>query len=197
MPKVDAQAIYESVKKYGRVVYKEEIHCPMVITVMADKKKGRYSAFCVEARISEDTFYNWLRDNTLFMECYALSKMMAREAWEELGEEIGHEVTMPGTSTHRFEHWRMIGWSRYGVGKNARIRLELNAKGSAADHYEQLMTQASKGDFTAGELKQLMEAINVGLNVHQVHALQKEINQLQSDLKTMQENSNVINQVAN
>jgi hypothetical protein len=64
------------------------------------------------------------------------------------------------------------------------------------EHYAQLLKQANNGDFTAGEIKQLMEAINVGLNTHQVFTLQKEIDQLKADLITMNENSNGNNHFA-
>ena len=116
--------------------------------------------------------------------------MFARENWEADGRVIQDEVTMPGVISHKFEYWRMIGWSRFGVGKNSRIRLDLDPKGTPNDHYAQLIHQASQGDFTAGEIKQLMEAINVGLNTHQVFKLQQEIDQLNKDLATMKENAN-------
>jgi len=84
----------------------------------------------------------------------------------------------------------MIGWSRFGISKNSRIKLKLKPNDSPDKHYSQLLAQAAEGDFTAAELKQLMEAINVGLNTHQTFQLQKEIDQLKFDLGTMQENSN-------
>lgn len=175
--------------------YDEEIHCPMIIKVMATK--GRYSAFCVEAMISERRFYDWTKNHELFSESYEFGKMLAREAWEELGEEIKDHATPMGTMNHAFEHWRLIGWSRFGISKNSRIRLDLNPDDSPAQHYAQLLKQASDGYFTAGEIKQLMEAVNVGLNTHQVFELQKQIDELKSDLKTMSENTNVKNTFTN
>lgn len=49
---------------------------------------------------------------------------------------------------------------------------------------------ASNGDFTAGEIKQLMEAINVGLNAHQAFEVQKQIDELKSDLLKVEARSN-------
>ena len=189
MLKIDGNAIYKAMKK-NKTKFNEAIHCAMIINIMANKEKGTFSAFCVEALISECTFYKWLAQNEIFLECYALSKMFARENWEAMGREIYSEEIMPGTSNNKLEYWRMIGWSKFGIGKNSRIRLELNPDSNPNQHYSQLLRQAANGDFTAGEIKQLMEAINVGLNAHQVFMLQKEIDQLKTDLATMQENSN-------
>ena len=189
MSKVDGQAIYEKIKK-GRTKFDEVIHCPMIINLMANDLKGTMSAFCCEALISDRTFYTWLKENEIFQECYALGKMFAREHWEEEGRKIRDERLMPGESSYAFEYWRMIGWSRFGIGKNSRIRLDLNPHATPNEHYSQLLKQASEGEFTAGEIKQLMEAVNVGLNTHQVFELQKEIDQLRKDLATMSENTN-------
>jgi hypothetical protein len=186
--KHDIDAMFKKLK--GKPKLDEDIHCALILKIMADPNKGRMSAFCVEVCISDFTFYNWLKQSDLFLQCYALGKMIARENWEYDGQQIREEVTMPGTSNHKFEHWRMVGWSRFGVGKNSRIRLDLDPKGTPNQHYQQLMHQASQGDFTAGEIKQLMEAINIGLTAHQVEVLQQEIDQLKADLITMTENSN-------
>ncbi len=174
----NAEEIYRAIK-YSPTKYNEEIHCPMILKVMSNSKQGTLSAFCLEARISDRTFYNWCNQNELFFECYAIGKMCAREIWERQGRKLAKNKQLFGNA---FEHWRMIGWSRFGVGKNSRIRLDLNPKNNPAEHYAQLLKQASEGDFTAGEIKQLMEAVNVGLNAHQVFELQKEIDQLKSDL---------------
>lgn len=188
MSKVDSQEIYNQVK-YGRVKFEEEKHCKLILDVMTDLKKGTHSAFCIEAKIGEGKFYLWLKNSEIFQECYAIGRMFAREAWERLGFEVKDEVTMPGTSNYKFEHWKMIGWSRFGVSKNSRIRLDLNPNDTPDKHYSQLLAQAKNGDFTSGEIKQLMEAINVGLSTHQVIKLQKELDELRSDLATMKENS--------
>ncbi len=190
MTKVDGLALYKKMKGSSKIQYNEEIHCPMIIDVMSNPNKGSYSAFCIEACIGEANFYIWLNTHPLFKECYSLGKMFAKENWEKQGLEISEYVNMPGTSTHKFEYWRMMGWARFGIGKNSRIRLALNPTDSPDKHYSQLLQQASEGDFTAGEIKQLMESINVGLNTHQVFTMQKEIDQLKFDLIVINENSN-------
>lgn len=194
---IDGDALYRKIKARGKEKFNEEKHCGMILRIMSDYNKGTFSAFCVENQISDFKFYQWLKQNEIFLECYAVGKMMARENWEAEGREIAREISLLGHATHRFEHWRMMGWSRYGIGKNSRIRLDLDPHGTPHEHYSQLLLQASQGDFTAGEIKQLMEAVNVGLNTHQVFKLQKEIDQLKFDLTTMTENTNVHNNVSN
>lgn len=185
----DAHKVYKSIKDYG-IQFEEEKHCVLLLSVMTNKNTARVSAFCAQAEIGIDKFYKWLKQSDVFLECYALGQMFAKEIWEREGEEIALEPGMPGCANHRFEHWRMVGWARFGVAKNSRIRLDLNPKSTPAEHYTQLLQQAANGDFTAGELKQLMEAINVGLSAHQVCELQKEIDALKADLATMEANSN-------
>ncbi len=189
MLKEDGLTIYNKMKK-GKPKFEEEKHCSLIIEIMGNKKKGIPSHFCVEVGISDQTFYNWLRDYEIFQECYSLGKMISRINWENDGMEIRDEVIMPGTSNYKFEHWRMVGWSRFGIGKNSRIRLDLKPDGTPNEHYSQLLQQASNGDFTAGEIKQLMEAINVGLSAHQTFKMQQELDQLKADLVTLNENSN-------
>lgn len=190
MNEESALELYKKIKSKGRKVFDEAHHCAKILTIMHDPDKATMSAFCSEERIGDDTFYNWLRNSDVFFECYAIGKMFARENWEREGRELRERVTQLGTASYEFEYWKMIGWSRYGVGKNSRIRLNLDPNSTPNEHYSQLIKQASTGDFTAGEIKQLMEAVNVGLNTHQVFALQKEIDQLRSDLAMMVENAN-------
>jgi len=185
-----ATEIYKRIKAGRRSLYTEDLHCIRLLDIMSNHKKGTYSAFCAESEIGQTTFYDWLRNFPVFQQCYALGKMIAQENWEAEGREIQHETTMPGTSNHRYDYWRYIGWSRFGIGQKSRVRLDLDPEGTPNQHYHQLIRQASQGDFTAGEIKQLMEAINVGLNAHQVFKLQIELDQLRADLVIMNENAN-------
>lgn len=166
--------------------YGEAEHCKLLLKTML--QTGRYTAFCQEALISDQTFRNWIHEHPLFAQCYGIGKIFAREKWEKEGEELRDQTNPPGVISNAFEHWKMVGWSRFGVSKNSRIKLNLDPKADPSQHYSQLLMQAADGDFTAAEIKQLMEAINVGLNTHQVIELQKEINQLKSDLAIMTRN---------
>jgi hypothetical protein len=191
---LSSEAIYQKIKG-APTLYDEELHCKLILKIMMNE--GRLSAFCTEAFICESTFYRWVKKHELFCRCYDIGKMHAREAWEIEGYELRDMVTPPGTINHAFDHWRMIGWSRFGISKNSRIKLDLDPDGSPLEHYKQLLMQASEGAFTASEIKQLMESVNVGLNTHQVFELQKQIDQLKSDLVTMAENNNVKNSFTN
>jgi hypothetical protein len=184
---VDYEKAYQKFKR-GPSPYKEELHCPMIIRIMANK--GRVSAFCKAVEIVEETFYRWIKKHKVFGICYEYGKVLAREAWEDEGETLKTSTNPPGVISHEFEHWKMVGWSRFGISKNSRIKLELVPTDTPSQHYSQLLLQASKGDFTASEIKQLMEAVNVGLNTHQVFELQKQIDQLKSDLELMVTNKN-------
>jgi hypothetical protein len=184
---VDYDKVYHRLTR-DKIVYKEKIHCPMIMKIMANK--GRVSAFCKAVEIVESTFYLWAKTHKAFGLCYEYGKVLAREAWEDEGETLKTQTNPPGVISHEFEHWKMIGWSRFGISKNSRIKLELVPTDTPSQHYSQLLIQASKGDFTASEIKQLMEAVNVGLNTHQVFELQKQIDQLKSDLELMVTNKN-------
>ena len=192
--KIDTDAIYEQIKK-GPAQFNPEVHCPLILKVMANE--GRVSAFCMKAMCSESGFYKWVQKHEFFRECYAIGKILAREIWEIEGIELRDREMPIGMIDHAYDHWKMIGWSRFGISRNSRIKINLDANGTPLDHYKQVLKQASEGDFTASEIKQLMEAVNVGLNTHQVFELQKEIDQLKSDLLLMAENSNVKNSVTN
>lgn len=182
MPKLDGKAKYESLKR--KTVYVEEIHCPMVLEVMSDPAKATVAAFCIEAGISDSSFYRWLKLYDIFDECYSYGKMQAKYNWEREGERLGDlEFKEVGC---KYELWRMRGWSQFGIGKNSRIRVDLKDGGTPAEHYHDLLKQASNGDFTAGEIKQLMESINVGLNAHQAFEVQKQIDTLKKDLEKME-----------
>ena len=61
------------------------------------------------------------------------------------------------------------------------------------EQYKQIIEQCSKGDFSAAEIKQLMESINVGTRVYEAFQLQKEVDKMKEDLNTMsQRNGNNI-----
>lgn len=191
---LDPEAIYKKIK-CKPTPYNEKIHCPIILKIMLNE--GRHSKFCTEVLIEESTFYNWIKAYPIFASCYSLGKMFAREAWEQDGEDMREETNPPGVISHKFEHWKMVGWSRFGVSKNSRIKLDLDPNANPSQHYSQLLVQAANGDFTASEIKQLMEAVNVGLNTHQVFELQKQIDELKSDLVTMLANKNGNDTVAN
>lgn len=176
-------ALYKKIKK-NHPIYEEAKHCQLILDVMADPNLGTVSAFCVRAGISDRTFWKWTAQHEIFDECYRTGKMLAREAWEAEGRQN------KGNPDWNYEYWRMIGWSRFGVGKNSRVRVDVDHMSNPMTHYSQLLKQASNGDFTAGELKQLSEVVNVGLRAQEVITMQEQIDELKDDFNTMNKNSN-------
>ncbi len=177
---IDPKAIYNSHRKF-RIEYQADHHCPLIIEIMATK--GTVSAFCLEAFISDTTFYKWVNHYPIFQECYRYGVMVAQEMWEEEGRNGKFDENF------NLELWRTQGAARYGVGKSNRVRVHLNAEDTPYVQYKQLLNQASMGDFTASELKQLMEAVNIGIRAYESFELQKEVEQLKSDLVKMRMNS--------
>jgi hypothetical protein len=193
---LDIDKIYSHFKKKGNLKYHEETHCKLLIKVMMDKGFGCHSAFCTQAMISEQTFYVWVRTHELFRNLWFFTKMVAKQLWYEEGKQIRDKEYQIGTMNYEFEHWKLMGWTKFGISRNSRIRINLEAEDTPAKHYAAILRQAAEGDFTASEFKQLMEAVNIGLRVHEVFELQKEIDELKSDMAIMKANTNVKNPFA-
>lgn len=193
---MDSKEIVKKLKA-NRKSYNEDYHCDLLVKTMLDPEKGTMFAFLLEAFITETTFYNWIRTYEAFEDVYSFCKIYTRHMWEQEGRKIKDKIMPIGQTSFAFEHWKMVGWSRFGISKNSRIKLNLDPNGTPDKHYSQLLKQASQGDFTAAEIKQLMEAVNVGLNTHQAFELQREIDELKADLATMQANTNGHNSRAN
>jgi len=194
---LDIEVIFNHFKKKYNYKYDEEYHCKLLIKVMMDKNLGCYTAFCVQAMICETTFYDWIRKYPIFCSLYYFTKMVAKQLWYEEGRSIRDKEYQIGTMNYEFEHWKLMGWAKFGISRNSRIRININSQDSPAKHYAAILQQASEGDFTASEFKQLMEAVNVGLNVHQVFELQKQIDELKSDLVIVSANTDVKNPFSN
>lgn len=180
MAKIDAKKLYLQIKK-GETSYKEEVHCPMVLRVM--NTKGTMTAFCEEAFISDALFYKWLRNYPVFDRCYQIGKMMSKANWEAEGE--------AGKSDENFniEYWRITGACRYGIGRSNRIRMAVDPEADPYEQYKQLVKQASGEEFTASEIKQLMESINVGRGVYETFKLQERVTEMENNVKRMELNS--------
>jgi len=183
--------VYSHFKNRYNLKYDEEKFCKLLINVMMDRNKGCHTYLCTEGMISEVTFYEWVRKYELFGNLFYFCKMVAKQLWYEEGREIKNKEYQMGTVNYEMEHWKLMGWAKFGISRNSRIKINVNPTDSPAKHYETLLRQAAEGDFTAAEFKQLMEAVNVGINVHQVFELQKQIDELKSDLAIVTANTNV------
>jgi hypothetical protein len=189
--------VYKHFRSSNHLKYDEEKHCKLLIKTLMDRNLGCYSAFCVQAMISESTFYLWVSRYELFRDLYYFCRMVAKQIWYEEGRLIKNKEYLMGTVNYEFEHWKLMGWTKFGISRNSRIKINVNPTDSPAKHYEAILKQAAEGDFTASEFKQLMEAVNVGLNVHQVFELQKQIDELKSDLAVITVNRDVQNPFTN
>ncbi len=175
MSQIDAKQLYLQIKK-GEGLYTEEIHCPMVLDVMNDE--GTMTAFCHKAKISDALFYKWTKKYKIFRECYHLGKVISKYNWEKEGKDGKDEEFF------NFELWRMTGAMRYGIGKN-RVRMGVDPKASPYKQYQQLVEMANSEEFNASEIKQLMEAINVGIRAFESFELQAQVSKIQEDVSQM------------
>jgi hypothetical protein len=108
-----------------------------------------------------------------------LAKEIGRQRWLQEGEEN------IGNKDFNKPLWTAIGKRKFG--STTKLNLYMNHKSTPIEQYNQVIAQASAGDFTASELKQIMEAINIGLRAHEVCELQSEIDELKDGLKKMEE----------
>lgn len=175
MSDIDAKKLYLQFKN-GESGYKEEVHCPLVLDVM--NSEGTMVAFCRKAQISTTLFYKWKKKHKLFSECYEYGKVLSKSNWEEEGEKGKDEEFF------NFDHWRLTGAMRYGIGKN-RIRMGIDPKASPYAQYQQLVTMANSEEFNASEIKQLMESINVGIRAFESFELQAQVSKIQDDVNQM------------
>ncbi len=181
MAKIDTKKLYLQIKKEGLGTYDEEVHCPMVLKVM--NEEGTMTAFCSKAKISDALFYKWTNKYPVFSNCYQVGKMLSKSNWEEEGRN--------GKADEYFniEYWRITGACRYGVGRANRVRMAVDSDANPYEQYKQLIKQAGCEEFTASEIKQLMESINVGRGAFETFKLQESIDNMKSDMERMRTNN--------
>lgn len=178
MADIDSSEIYLLIKKNNnKTVYNESYHCRLVLDVM--NTDGTMTAFCMKASICETTFYKWLNRYPVFSDCYQIGKMYSRHNWEEEGR-YGKD-----DESFNMDYWRLVGSYRYGVGRTNRVRLAIDPDSDPYEQYKQLVRQAGREEFTASEIKQLMESINVGRGVFETFKLQEGMNELKEDIIRM------------
>ncbi len=178
----ESKNLYLQIKarfKRGDRDYKEDFHCPLILSVMSTK--GTMTAFCKEVFISDSLFYNWCMKYPLFNECYQIAKMISKANWEQEG------IDGLTDEDFNFEHWRTTGAIRYGIGRN-RVRMAIDPEANPYEQYKQLVGQAGSEEFTASEIKQLMESINVGRGAYETFKLQEMITAMSEDVKRMRLN---------
>ena len=183
MEQNEAKRIYTKFKT-GGIIYKEEIHCPMVLQQIS--KHTRVTSFCKEAAITERTFYRWVAQHELFRECFELARIYSREAWEAEPEENYDNESWSA------KEWASRGARYFSVNKD-KIRIILDPESNPWEQYQKIISDCASGDYTASEVKQIMESINVGRVAFESFKLQQEVDKMKDDLNQMsQRNGNNI-----
>lgn len=161
----------------GGIIYDEEVHCPLIIKTMIDPREGTIASFCKVAVISDTTFFRWLDRYPIFYECYRYAIMTAKYNWEQEGEDNKDDPDWDKS------YWEKKGQTRFQTAGKPKIRLALNEKDEPYLQYQQLMSQAARGDFTSDELKQVMECLNAGTRVYEAFKVQREVDEMKKDIK--------------
>lgn len=169
--------IYKKIK--AGIKYNEAAHCELLIKVITDPDRGTMTAFCKEAMIGDTTFYRWLNQYETFYECYRYAIMSAKFEWEQ------EAVLNRDNDEFNLKAWSAIGNSRFSTSGKPKVILNVNEQDNPYQQYQSLIKQAARGDYTSDELKQVMECLNSGTRVYEVFKVQKEIDELKSDVKEM------------
>jgi hypothetical protein len=178
MTKLDPKKIYEQAKKnISGKVYDEKKHCLMVLEIIGNG--GSVAEFCVEALISDSTFYYWRKKHQIFDECSRIAVNFAQMLWEREGEANADNPDF------NWRFWEGIGTSRFFYNKQGRVRINVDESADPHVQYQQLLKQASEGDLSASEIKQLMESINIGIRAYESFKLQQEVDKMKEDLAKM------------
>ena len=175
MEQKEATRIYENLKKNDDF-FDEAFHCPAVLRIVANT--GRVTAFCKEVLISERTFYNWVGKFVMFRNCYEIAKVIAREAWEKEPEDNWDNDTWSP------KEWASRG-ARYFSTNKDKIRIIIDPDLNPWEQYQKIISDCATGDFTASEVKQIMESINVGRVAFESFKLQEDVDKMKDDLNQM------------
>lgn len=161
----------------GATIYDEQEHCELIIKIMLDSSKATIASFCREAVVSDVTFYKWLDRYPVFYDCFRYAIMLARYEWEQEGE-----LNKDNPEWDK-KYWESKGNLRFQLNAKAKIRLSVDEGADPFVQYQQLMKQASRGEFSSDELKQVMECLNAGTRVYEAFKVQKEVDEIKKDLK--------------
>ena len=184
MEQLEARNIYEKMRK-ETTRYIPSVHCPMILSIVS--KTGRESAFCKEAMVSSRTFNRWMATHEIFKECFGVAMVLAKETWEEEYEERKDDESF------NKKEWLERGNRIFKLTSTTKLHLNLKPNSTPYQQYQQIMEQSMSGEFTATEIKLLMESINVGTRVYESFQLQEEVDKMKDDLLLMgQRNGNNI-----
>lgn len=180
-----ASTLFKKIK--AKPKYREKYHCELILKTFLMNKT--MADFLEEACISRQRLVAWQAKHPIFNECVMIAKEIGRARWIKKGIE-GME----------WQHFNSKVWE--GIGKQNfggldKISLTVDCEATPYDQYQQVIKQASCGDFTSSEIKQLMESVNIGLRAFEVCELQKQIDSLNEGLEKMKERELEQHQAAN
>jgi len=183
--KISSKQVYEEAKKNvsrRHKKYKEDVHCPMVVDVFSSAT-GSDAAFCEKAVISCSTLKSWKYNYPVFRECYEIAKMICKKNWELEGEMAKHDAEF------NMDYWRDKGNRLFKAFKDDRVSVYMTPDKNPYEQYQELLTQASTGEFSASEIKQLMESINIGIRSYETYKLEEEVEDMKDALEKMRRHS--------
>ena len=176
MELIEAKRKFEKLYK-EQVRYSPAVHCPLVLNIVS--QTGRSTAFCKAAGISVTSFKHWIATFPLFRECYGLGLVSAIEEWEEEYEERKDDEDF------NKKEWLERGSRKFKFNEITKLHLNIKSNSDPYQQYQQIMEQAITGEFTATEIKLLMESINVGTRVYESFKLKEEVDMMKADLELM------------
>jgi negative regulator of sigma E activity len=109
--------------------------------------------------------------------------MMGEHRWEKEGKDNHSDPDW------NMDYWKIIGARLYQVGKNNKVRLNIIESDNPYNQYKQLVKQAQTGDFTASEIKQLSETINIGVRSYETFNLEAEVEEMKKQVEMMKKNN--------
>lgn len=170
--------LYKKIK--NGVTYDADKHCPLIIDLFAANEG--ISEFCLNVGISRDTLVKWQRANPEFRQCVLLARDVGIASWMRM-----YTQWEPENEEDKFNTTPWYTLYKKNFGEQNKVTVYIDPKANPMQQYTQVMEQAASGDFTSGEIKQIMESINIGLRAHEVCNLQIEVDELKEGLKKMEE----------
>lgn len=172
-----AKAKVHRIDPFQETPYEAKKHCIDIKEYIS--RYGTIYQFCADHKLSDKTFYKWLALYPEFQDYYRQGMMLSRSKWEKEGA-LNYD-----NEEWNMRYWELQGEIRYGINKANRVRVMIDPNANPHEQYKQLIYQASFGEYTAAEIKQLMEAINVGVRAYECFKQQKDIDKIKEDLNKM------------
>lgn len=177
---INATSIYNALKFSGHTKYNQETHCKLALTTIGET--GRVTQFCAAAVIGRTTYNKWLIQHPIFKECAEIAMAFAQEMYE-VDFDMRNRDDDFNLSTWKFQTERLFSHLK------TKLYLDIKADATPWEQYQQILVQSTQGDFSASEIKQLMESVNVGTRVYESFKLQTEVDKMKDDLNTMSQRS--------